>query len=103
MVDVIASAPRARPAMTTIRVVRYVLTLVPDATGESQKDAVAALRGDGLTPAVDGDDDPFAFLIPIHKQVCGQSPAAEPESNRAAPSRSAWVRSAEAQISLMAP
>lgn len=74
MVDVIASAPRARPAMTAIRIVRYVLTLVPDVTGESQKDAVAALRADGLTAAVQGDSNPFAFLIPIHKQVCGQSP-----------------------------
>lgn len=74
LIDVIASAPRARPAMTTLRVIRYVLVTVPDVTGESPSDAAAAIRDAGLKPQLDGDSDPLSFLIPLHERVCSQSP-----------------------------
>jgi hypothetical protein len=76
LVDVIASAPHAPPAMTTIRVIRYVLITVPHVNGESPAAAIRAIRGAGLTPQVDGNSDPFAFLFPLQDQVCSQTPNA---------------------------
>lgn len=74
LIDVIASAPHARPAMAALRVIRYVLVTVPGVTGESPSDAAAAIRGAGLKPQLHGDSDPFAFLLPFSEQVCSQSP-----------------------------
>ncbi len=76
LVDVIASAPNARPAMVSLRVIRYVLIAVPDVTGKSPSAAAAAIRAAGLKPELGGDSDPLAFLIPLPEQVCSQSPAA---------------------------
>ena len=81
LVDVIASAPHARPAMTAIRVVRYVLVRVPDVSGESPSDAAAAIRGAGLKPQLDGDSNPFAFLLPFSERVCSQSPSGGEQVN----------------------
>jgi hypothetical protein len=75
LIDVIASAPYARPAMTTVRVIRYVLITVPDVTGESPAKAAASIRGTGLRAELQGDGNPFSFLLPLPQQVCGQSPA----------------------------
>ena len=74
LIDVIASAPHAQPAMAALRVIRYVLVTVPGVTGESPSDAAAAIRGAGLKPQLHGDSDPFAFLLPFSEQVCSQSP-----------------------------
>ncbi len=76
LVDVIASAPHARPAMLSLRVIRYVLITVPDVTGKSPDAAATAIRAEGLQARVHGDGDPLAFLIPVPEQVCSQSPAA---------------------------
>jgi Glucodextranase, domain B/PASTA domain len=75
LIDVIASAAHARPAMTTLRVVRYVLVKVPDVTGESPTDAVAAIRDAGLDPQLHHSHNPFSFLVPLPQQVCNQSPS----------------------------
>jgi hypothetical protein len=75
LVDMIASAPHARPAMSVVRIVRYVLVSVPDVTGESPSDAAAAIRGAGLSPKLHGDTDPFSFLLPLSEEVCSQTPA----------------------------
>jgi hypothetical protein len=75
LIDVIASARHARPAMTSLRITRYVLISVPDVTGESPKDAAEAIHNAGLTPQIHSSGDPFGFLIPLRDQVCGQSPA----------------------------
>jgi glucodextranase-like protein/PASTA domain-containing protein len=75
LIDVIASARHARPAMTSLRITRYVLVSVPDVTGESPKDAAAAIHSAGLTPQIHSSGNPFGFLIPLRDQVCGQSPA----------------------------
>jgi beta-lactam-binding protein with PASTA domain len=75
LIDVIASARHARPAMTSLRITRYVLVSVPDVTGESPKDAAAAIHNAGLTPQVHNSSNPFGVLIPLRDQVCGQSPA----------------------------
>lgn len=75
LIDVIASTPHARPAMTALRVIRYVLIKVPDVTGESPSNAAAAIRGAGLKPQLNGDSNPFSFLLPLPQQVCSQSPS----------------------------
>jgi beta-lactam-binding protein with PASTA domain len=75
LIDVIASAPNARPVMTSLRVVRYVLIRVPPVTGDSPSDAAAAIRAAGLTPKLNGDSNPFSFLLPLPEQICSQSPS----------------------------
>jgi len=74
LIDVIASAPHALPAMAALRVVRFVLITVPPVTGQSPTDAAAAIRRAGLKPQLQGDSDPFAFLLPLSEQVCSQTP-----------------------------
>jgi hypothetical protein len=74
LIDVIASARHARPAMSSLRVTRYVLVSVPDVTGQSPKDAAAAIHDAGLTPQLHSSGNPFGFLIPLRDQVCSQSP-----------------------------
>ncbi len=75
LIDVIASAPHAQPAMEALRVIRYILVTVPDVTGKSPGDAAAAIRVAGLKPQLHGDSNPLAFLIPLSEQVCSQSPS----------------------------
>jgi hypothetical protein len=75
LIDVIASAPRAQPAMLSLRVTRYVLINVPDVTGRSPNDAVARIRAAGLTPVLHADSNPLSFLLPFSTQVCNQSPS----------------------------
>jgi hypothetical protein len=81
LIDVIASAPRARPAMTALRVIRYVLVTVPAVTGRSPGYAAAVIRGAGLKPQLDGDSNPFAFLLPLSEHVCSQSPSGGTQVN----------------------
>jgi hypothetical protein len=76
LIDVIADSKRAQPAMTALRVVRFVLVTVPSVSGRSPRAAAAAIRAAGLVPKVHGSSDPFSFLVPLSSQVCGQSPAA---------------------------
>ena len=84
LVDVIASAPHSKPAMVSLRVVRYVMISVPNVSGKSPSAAAAALRAAGLKPELHGDSDPLAFLLPFPEQVCSQYPGAgtqvEPET-----------------------
>jgi hypothetical protein len=74
LIDVIADAKRADPAMTALRVVRYVLVRVPSVTGRSPRSAASAIRAAGLVPKVEGSGDPFSFLVPLSSEVCSQSP-----------------------------
>lgn len=74
LIDVIASARHARPAMTSLRITRYVLVSVPNVTGESPNDAAKAIHNAGLTPQLQSSSNPFGFLIPLRDQVCSQSP-----------------------------
>jgi hypothetical protein len=76
LIDVIAAAKRARPALTALRVTRYVLISVPSVEGRGPRAAAAAIRAVGLVPKVEGSSDPFSFLVPLSSQVCNQSPAA---------------------------
>ncbi len=75
LIDVIATNGRAKPAMTALRVFRYVLVAVPNVVGRAPKAAATAIRSVGLTPKVQGSSDPFNFLIPVSSQVCQQAPA----------------------------
>jgi Glucodextranase, domain B/PASTA domain len=76
LIDVIADSKRARPAMTALRVVRYVLVSVPQVSGRSPRSAASAIRAAGLVPKLEGNSDPFSFLVPLSSEVCSQSPAA---------------------------
>lgn len=76
VLDVIASAPRARGAMAAVRVYRQVLVTIPDLSGESPSQAVAELTGLGLLPTVQESGGFLQSLIPTSPQVCQTSPSA---------------------------
>jgi hypothetical protein len=77
VVDVLASAGAARPAMTAVRVRRLVQVEVPDVTGLSADDAKSALRdahlGADLQTARGGL---FDELLGGDPRVCETAPAA---------------------------
>jgi hypothetical protein len=76
IVDVLAGAARAPGAMTAVRVYREVPVAVPQLSGDSPSDAVAALRALGLTPTVQQASGLFESLIPVSSQVCSTDPPA---------------------------
>lgn len=76
LIDVIAGAAHARPAMTAIRVVRYLLVSVPSVEGQDPRTASAAITSARLTAKVDQESEPFLFLVPLSERVCTQSPSA---------------------------
>jgi hypothetical protein len=76
VVDVLASAPRARPTMTAVRVYRQLLVTVPDVSGDSPSDAVRALAARRLTAKVQDVGGPLEFLVPSDRTVCDTQPPA---------------------------
>ena len=74
VVDVIASAGDARPALTAIRVRRRVTVEVPDVTGLVVADASAQLKALGLKVQVDDQDGLFERLLPGRPKVCASDP-----------------------------
>ena len=48
VIDVMATAPAARPAMTAVRILREITIRVPDVTGDSPGDARSRLEQAGL-------------------------------------------------------
>jgi Glucodextranase, domain B/PASTA domain len=74
VVDVIASAGDARPALTAIRIRRRVTVDVPDVTGLVAADASARLEALGLTTEVDDQDGLFERLLPGRPKVCATKP-----------------------------
>jgi Glucodextranase, domain B/PASTA domain len=74
VVDVIASAGDARPALTAIRVRRRVTVDVPDVTGLVVADARAQLKALGLGAKVDDQDGIFERLLPGQAKVCATDP-----------------------------
>jgi PASTA domain/Glucodextranase, domain B len=74
VVDVLASAGRARPALAAIRVRRDVRVAVPDLVGTSADDARTQLTALGLKADVQRDDGIFDRLLPGAPQVCATDP-----------------------------
>ena len=76
VVDVLASAGRARPVLTAVRVRRQVTVRVPDLVGLSVDDARAQLDAAGLKADVQRDDSIIDRLLPGAPTVCSADPAA---------------------------
>jgi hypothetical protein len=79
VIDVGASAPRARAAWTALRVTRRALATVPDLVGLTAEEARAALEARELVAAVEEDDGLLDALLPGDPLVCRSSPAAGAE------------------------
>lgn len=81
VIDVLASAGRARPALTAIRVRRQISVPVPDLVGASVDDARSQLRDLGLKADVQRQDGIFDRILPGSPQVCATDPAAGTQVN----------------------
>jgi hypothetical protein len=75
VVDVLASSPHARAAMTAVRVYRQLLVTVPDVSGDDPSDASDALAARRLKPKVEDAGGPLEFLVPADRKVCDTDPA----------------------------
>ena len=82
VIDVLASAGRAQPALTAIRVRRDISVPVPDLVGLSVDDARKQLQGLGLKADVQRDDSIFDRLLPGAPQVCATEPQAGARADR---------------------
>ena len=76
VVDVFASAGRARPALNAIRIRRQVTVRVPGLVGLSVDDARTQLSAAGLKADVQRDDSLFDRLLPGAPNVCSANPDA---------------------------
>ena len=76
VIDVVASSPRARPAMVAVRIVRQLTVAVPDLVGDSEGDARAALADAGLVADVRNVGGLFDQLLPVEARVCSTVPGA---------------------------
>jgi hypothetical protein len=76
LIDVVAGADRARPAMIAVRVRRQVSVAVPDLIGFTPSDAKDALAGVGLEADVQEDGGLLELLLPEDARVCQTDPAA---------------------------
>lgn len=76
VVDVIATAPRRRPALTALRVTRDVLVTVPALAGVAQDELDAVLEPLGLRADVTRGGGILDLLRPGEVAVCEQEPRA---------------------------
>jgi multidrug resistance efflux pump len=76
VVDVLASARDARPAMLALRVQRQVTVSVPRLLGFSPADAQDALASAGLVADVQKDGGILEVLLPVDARVCETDPKA---------------------------
>ncbi|MDX6727385.1 MAG: hypothetical protein QOK49_2190 [Baekduia sp.] len=77
VIDVLASAGDARPALTALRVRRFVQVTVPDVTGLSVADATKQLKGRGLKADVQtAGGGFFDNLLGAKPSVCQTTPSA---------------------------
>ena len=75
VIDVLASAAGARPAMTALRVRRLVTVRVPDVTGDVPDQATERLAGLGLEARVERAGGVFDALLPGDPVVCETDPS----------------------------
>jgi hypothetical protein len=76
VVDVLASAPHRRPAVTAIRVRRQLTVLVPDLAGLGADDAARRLRDLPLAVRTRKVGGLLDDIVPGDPVVCGTEPAA---------------------------
>jgi hypothetical protein len=79
VVDILASAGHARPALTAVRVRRIIDVTVPDLVGLSQEDAQRALDDANLEASFEADDRDGGLLDEIlgrKPKVCATDPEA---------------------------
>jgi len=76
VIDVMASAPSSRPAMTAVRILRQLQVTVPDVAGDSPGDARSRLEQAGLRADVHESGGFFDDLLPTDPSVCETKPAA---------------------------
>jgi hypothetical protein len=76
VIDVLARAGRARPALTAIRVRREVSVRVPDVTGLPVDDARIRITALGLEVDVQEDGGILDRLLPGDPRVCATEPRA---------------------------
>jgi hypothetical protein len=80
LIDVLASAGRARPALTVVRVRRLIQVAVPDLVGATADDAQRQLEDLGLKAAVQQSGGGFFDeLLGGKPRVCETDPAADAE------------------------
>jgi hypothetical protein len=79
VVDILASAGRARPALTAIRIRRRVSVAVPDLVGQLAADVKARIVDAGLKADVRDRDGIFGRLLPGDPTVCATDPEAGTE------------------------
>jgi Glucodextranase, domain B/PASTA domain len=79
VIDVLASAGAARPALTALRVRRRVSVAVPDLVGLLASDVKARLTDAGLKADVQDRDGLFDRLLPGGPTVCATDPKAGTE------------------------
>jgi PASTA domain-containing protein/glucodextranase-like protein len=75
VIDVMATAPSARPAMTALRILREITIRVPDVTGDSPNDARSRLEQAGLRANVHESGGLFEDLLPNDPSVCETTPS----------------------------
>jgi hypothetical protein len=76
VVDVLASAPGRRPAMTALRVARQVTVAIPELAGSSPGEAADRLATLGLDAEQDRRGGVVELLLPGEAAVCGTDPPA---------------------------
>jgi PASTA domain/Glucodextranase, domain B len=76
LIDVVAGADGARPAMVAVRVRREVTVAVPDLIGFTPSDAKDALAGLGLEADVKEAGGLIELLLPEDARVCETDPTA---------------------------
>lgn len=74
VIDVTASSPGHRPAADALRIVRDMRVQVPALTGYAENDAFDRLKGLGLRPVEQSDDNWLDRLIPGTVGVCATQP-----------------------------
>lgn len=79
VIDVMASAGDARPALTALRVRRITTVAVPSVLGRNQDDATARLQAAGLKAAIHKRGGFFDGLLGGDPVVCSTDPAAGAE------------------------
>jgi hypothetical protein len=76
VIDVIATAPRRKPALTALRVTRDVLVTVPQLAGVAQDELEGVLDPLGLRAEVERGGGILDVLRPGETAVCAQEPQA---------------------------
>lgn len=74
VVDVIATAPRRKPALAAVRVTRDLLVTVPQLVGVEEEELAAVLKPLGLRAEVERGGGILDLLRPGTSAVCAQQP-----------------------------